>query len=218
MTTVQEIQNTLAAAGRSPAASSTVEGQDRFLKLLVAQMQNQDPLNPMDNAEVTTQLAQLNTVNGIERLNKTLEQMAASSNAQQSLQAAMLIGREVLVAGDKLGFTGEPVHFGIDLPQGVDSLTITITNASGQVVDSIETGSQPRGALALGWNGQDEAGEALPVGHYTVSATAKSGTATVTATPLIGATVESVGSGVGGIELQLAGRGSFGLGDIKRFL
>jgi len=217
MSTIQEIQNTL-AANQKPAASATAEGQDRFLKLLVAQMQNQDPLNPMDNAEVTTQLAQLNTVNGIERLNKTLEQMAASSSAQQSLQAAMLIGREVLVEGNKVGFTGEPVHFGIDLPQGVDSLTITIANARGEVVDSIETGAQPRGALALGWNGLDEAGQALPAGYYTVSATAKSGTASVTATPLVGATVESVGSGAGGIELQLTGQGSFSLGDIKRFL
>lgn len=218
MSTIQDIQNTLASGSAPSAASSKADGQERFLKLLVAQMQNQDPLNPMDNAEVTTQLAQLNTVNGIERLNKTLAQMAATSNAQHSLQAAMLIGREVLVEGDKLSFTGQPVHFGIDVPQTVDNMTITITNASGVVVESIDTGTQPKGTLALAWNGLDEAGNALPVGAYTVSATAKAGTASVATTALIGAVVESVGSGASGIELQLGGLGSVALGDIKRFL
>lgn len=217
MSTIQDIQSTL-GSGAPAAASPKVDGQERFLKLLVAQMQNQDPLNPMDNAEVTTQLAQLNTVNGIERLNTTLEQMAAASNAQQSLQAAMLIGREVLVEGNKLAFAGQPVHFGIDLPQAVDNMTITITDATGNVVESIDTGSQPKGTLALGWNGQDAAGQVLPAGVYTVSATAKSGSASMTATPLIGAAVESVGSGTAGIELQLSGVGSVALGDIKRFL
>jgi flagellar basal-body rod modification protein FlgD len=220
MSTIQDIQNVVNTAAQKPAASSTAEGQDRFLKLLVAQMQNQDPLNPMDNAEVTTQLAQLNTVNGIERLNTTLGQMASMTSAQQSLQAVMLVGREVLVEGNRMPFAGDPVHFGIDLPQAVDNLTITITDSAGRVVDSIETGKQPRGAMALAWTGLNEAGEKLPVGYYTVSAKAVVAGKTVTSTPLIGATVESVGSGAGGLELQLAGgsTGSVGLGDIKRFL
>lgn len=217
MATIQEIQNTLTAGARTQA-SATVDGQERFLKLLVAQMQNQDPLNPMDNAEVTTQLAQLNTVNGIERLNRTLETMAASSSAQQSLQAAMMVGREVLVEGDRLGFTGEPVHFGLDLPQAVDRLTITITDASGRVVDSFETAAQPRGVLPLGWDGLDDSDEPLPVGYYTVSATARSGNNEVKVTPLVGARVESVGNGAGGIELQLTDQGMFTLDQIRRFL
>jgi flagellar basal-body rod modification protein FlgD len=218
MSTIQDIQNVVNTTTQKPSAGGTVEGQDRFLKLLVAQMQNQDPLNPMDNAEVTTQLAQLNTVNGIERLNSTLAQMAATSNAQQSLQAVTLVGREVLVEGNRLGFTGEPVHFGIDLPQAVDNLTITITDAAGRVVDSIDAGAQPKGAMALAWTGLDEAGEKLPVGYYTLSASAKAGGKDAAAVPLIGARVDSVGSGAAGIELELGGLGSVTLGDIKRFL
>jgi flagellar basal-body rod modification protein FlgD len=218
MSTIQDIQGAVNTTAQKSPAASTMEGQDRFLKLLVAQMQNQDPLNPMDNAEVTTQLAQLNTVNGIERLNTTLAQMAATSSAQQSLQAAMLVGREVLVEGSRLPFTGDAAHFGIDLPQAVERLEITITDAAGRVVDSIETGAQPKGAMALAWSGLDEAGEKLPVGYYTISAKALAGGKAVDATPLIGAVVDSVGSGANGIELQLGGFGSVGLGDIKRFL
>jgi flagellar basal-body rod modification protein FlgD len=220
MSTIQDIQGVVNASAQKTAAGATVEGQDRFLKLLVAQMQNQDPLNPMDNAEVTTQLAQLNTVNGIERLNGTLGQMASMTSAQQSLQAVMLVGREVLVEGSRLPYTGEPVHFGIDLPQGVDNLTITITDAAGRVVDSIETGAQPKGAMALAWSGLDEAGEKLPVGYYTISAKAVAAGKAVASTPLVGATVESVGSGAGGLELQLYGAstGSVSLSEIKRFL
>jgi flagellar basal-body rod modification protein FlgD len=144
--------------------------------------------------------------------------MAATSSAQQSLQAAMLVGREVLVEGSRLPFTGDAAHFGIDLPQAVERLEITITDAAGRVVDSIETGAQPKGAMALAWSGLDEAGEKLPVGYYTISAKALAGGKAVDATPLIGAVVDSVGSGANGIELQLGGFGSVGLGDIKRFL
>ena len=218
MSTIQDIQSITNTTAQKSGTSSTVEGQDRFLKLLVAQMQNQDPLNPMDNAEVTTQLAQLNTVNGIERLNSTLAQMAATSTAQQSLQAVMLVGREVLVEGNRMPFTGDPVHFGIDLPQGVDNVTLTITDSAGRVVDSIETGAQPKGAMALAWTGLNEAGEKLPVGYYTISAKATSAGKSAAATPLVAATVDSVGSGANGIELELGGIGSVGLSDIKRFL
>jgi len=218
MSTIQDIQGTFGANAAKASTSPRVDGQERFLKLLVAQMQNQDPLNPMDNAEVTTQLAQLNTVNGIERLNSTLETMAAASAAQQTLQAAILIGRDVLVEGNKIAFAGQPANFGIDLPEAVDNVTITITDAAGTVVESIDTGAQPRGTLALQWTGKNEAGEALPAGTYTVSATARTGGEAAKATALVGTRVESVGSGAAGIELQLVGRGSVGLGEIKRFL
>ena len=75
---------------------------DRFLKLLVAQMQNQDPLNPMDNAQVTSQMAQINTVNGIEKLNTTVEGLSSQFMQMQALQGASLVGRDVIVPGSQL--------------------------------------------------------------------------------------------------------------------
>ena len=219
MTTIAELQSTLGVSTAKPSKSSGAEAQDRFLKLLVTQMQNQDPLNPMDNAQVTTQLAQLNTVTGIEQLNKTLGQMAASSAAQQSLQAAMLVGREVLVAGSQLSFSGQPARFGVELPQAVDGMTINISERSGNVVGSFQTGAQPQGATTLEWDGLDASGNALPAGNYVISAKASSGSTAVAATTLISAKVQSVGSAAdGSIQLQLSGAGNVGIADIKRFL
>jgi len=222
MTTIAALQSTLGAATATKSTTSTTsaaDAQDRFLKLLVTQMQNQDPLNPMDNSQVTTQLAQLDTVTGIEQLNKTLGQMAASSAAQQSLQAATLVGRNVLVAGNQLNFSGQPVSFGLDLPQSVDGMTIKISDSKGNVVESFQTGAQPQGTTTLQWDGLDASGNALPSGTYVASATASSGSTAVTVTPLVGATVQSVGSAAdGSVQLQLSGMGNVGIADIKRFL
>ena len=100
-TTVGSTTGTSAKNNMDPAAS-----QDRFLKLLVAQLNNQDPLNPMDNAQMTTQMAQINTVSGIQELNATLKGMAAQFGSMQTLQGTSLIGREALVESNKLGFDG----------------------------------------------------------------------------------------------------------------
>ena len=219
MTTIAELQGTLGAPPAKTSTSVGAEAQDRFLKLLVTQMQNQDPLNPMDNAQVTTQLAQLNTVTGIEQLNKTLGQMAASSAAQQSLQAAMLVGRDVLVAGNQLSFSGQPLRFGVDLPQSIDGMTISISDSKGNVVESFQTGAQPQGATTFEWDGLDASGNVLAPGKYVVSANASSGSTATTATTLISAKVQSVGSAAdGSIQLQLAGADNVGIADIKRFL
>ncbi|HEY9105542.1 MAG TPA: flagellar hook capping FlgD N-terminal domain-containing protein, partial [Roseateles sp.] len=98
-------------AATSTAATSSVAGAgdttsaDRFLKLLVAQMQNQDPLNPLDNAQVTSQMAQINTVNGIEKLNTTVQGLQSQFVQMQALQGASLVGHDVVVAGNKMDFS-----------------------------------------------------------------------------------------------------------------
>src|SRR5215216_1743278 len=92
-TRTSNVASTPPVAGASDATSA-----DRFLKLLVAQMQNQDPLNPMDNAQVTSQMAQINTVNGIEKLNNSVEGLSGHFMQMQALQGAALVGRDVIVA------------------------------------------------------------------------------------------------------------------------
>src|SRR5919108_212739 len=83
-------------------AAANANSADRFLKLLVAQMQNQDPLNPMDNAQVTSQMAQINTVSGIAKLNDTVQGLNTQFVQMQALQGASLVGRDVIVPGNKL--------------------------------------------------------------------------------------------------------------------
>ena len=93
-----------ATAGTKTASQQANEASDRFLKLLVTQMQNQDPLNPMDNAQVTSQMAQINTVTGIDKLNTTMASMNSGMAQMQMLQGASLVGRQVLLDGNQLAF------------------------------------------------------------------------------------------------------------------
>src|SRR3954453_5197710 len=102
MSTIQDTPtvNQFASYGTPSTAKSAADDvQDRFLKLLVTQMKNQDPLNPMDNAQVTTQLAQLSTVNGIKSLNTPMQSLASSLISAQGMQSAALIGRSVIAEG-----------------------------------------------------------------------------------------------------------------------
>ena len=112
-----------ATAASSAGNTSEVDSEQRFLKLLVTQLNNQDPLNPMENAELTSQLAQMSTVSGIERLNTALNGLVNQTGANQVLQAASLIGYNVLSPGNTIGTTEpkageEPaaVPVGVELP------------------------------------------------------------------------------------------------------
>ena len=88
-------------------ANDAANSQDRFLKLLVAQLNNQDPMNPLDNAQMTSQIAQINTVTGIEQLNSTVKGMVSQFASQQLLQGSAMVGRQVLVEGDSMAINAE---------------------------------------------------------------------------------------------------------------
>ena len=134
--------------------SAMAETEDRFLTMLITQLRNQDPLNPMDNAQVTTQMAQMSTVAGIEKLNSTLMAVAGQMDVSQSMQAANLIGKEVLVPGEKVALgtssEGEKVAtpFGIDLVSGTTSTKIFIKDSSGKVVREFDEGPMKAGVYS----------------------------------------------------------------------
>src|SRR4030065_1785635 len=132
MSTVDAVTSGTSAA--TTTKSAVQESEDRFLKLLVTQMKNQDPLNPLDNAQITSQMAQISTVSGIDKLNTTLQNMAASFAANQSLQVTNMIGHGVLVPGSTMQLADGKSIGGVDLPQAVDQVTITIREAQGAVV------------------------------------------------------------------------------------
>src|SRR3546814_4518302 len=110
------------AAANASTNSLMGDTQDRFLTLLVTQLQNQDPLNPMDNAQVTSQIAQLSTVNGINQLNNTLLALSGQMDVSQSMPDAALIGKDVLVPGTKISLGGEP-GAKVAPPYGVDLIS-----------------------------------------------------------------------------------------------
>jgi flagellar basal-body rod modification protein FlgD len=137
-----------------PAPGSVEADQDKFMTLLVTQMKNQDPLNPLDNAQVTSQLAQLSTVTGVNKLNATLESLKASYQSSETLQAANLIGRGVLVGGDDVTLAGGKGIMGVDIGSAADSVKVIITDPrTGLDVQTIDMGAQPAGTVPIAWNG-----------------------------------------------------------------
>src|SRR5690606_35595208 len=151
MSTVNDVYGSNAAAALANAQTKNLMGdtQDRFLTLLVTQLQNQDPLNPIDNAEVTSQIAQLSMVNGIQGLNNTLLALSGQMDMSQSLQAAGLIGKDVLYPGEKISLGSNPdtgaktaTAFGIDLMCYAAKTKVSILDSTGQVVREYEYEAQ----------------------------------------------------------------------------
>ena len=221
MSTVQDT-STVASTGSSASSSQKTakvdEAQDRFLKLLVTQMKNQDPLNPLDNAQVTSQLAQISTVSGIEKLTKTMETMASSYTANQALQAASMIGHQVVVPGTKLNLQQGQAGFGIELSGAADNVQVTISDAAGKTVQSMDLGAQKAGTLSLTWDGVTDSGAKAVEGQYDIKVTAKRGSEKVEANTLSLGVVDSVSNGSQGVKLNLGVMGSASLADIKQIL
>ncbi|MDP2261846.1 MAG: flagellar hook capping FlgD N-terminal domain-containing protein [Hydrogenophaga sp.] len=134
-------------------ASDPAASQDRFLKLLVAQLNNQDPLNPMDNAQMTSQMAQINTVSGIQELNATLKGMASQFGAMQAMQGTSLVGREALVSGSQLGFDGVIGKGAMRLDQNAGNVSVDVLGSAGQVIDTLNFGPLTAGQHSFNWDG-----------------------------------------------------------------
>jgi flagellar basal-body rod modification protein FlgD len=189
--------------------------EDRFLKLLVAQMQNQDPLNPMDNAQVTSQMAQIQSVNGIEKLNRTVEGLGTQFAQLSALQGASLVGRDVIVAGNQLTTNDEGlVQGGFELASAADRVQVEILNAGGRVIDTLELGAQGSGRHGFEWTPPEGVEASLGQRFRIV---AKSGTANVTSTPLMRDRVDAVIAGGDQLTLELRNSGSVAYADIRAF-
>jgi flagellar basal-body rod modification protein FlgD len=221
MSTVQSTNQASASLlasvnGTTAASSTTDEAQDRFMTLLVTQMKNQDPLNPLDNAQVTSQLAQLSTVTGINKMNSTLETFMTSLQSSQSLQMSNLIGHDVLVEGNDISFDGTGGYFGVELPTSTDDLTITINDATGKQIRQITLGNQSEGIIPLSWDGYGDDGTQVEAGDYsfTVSANISGEPATVNALSLT--QINSISTNGTGIKLNLNNANSVTSADLKQ--
>lgn len=201
------------ASGSINANNDPVAMQDRFLKLLVAQMDNQDPLHPMDNAQMTTQMAQINTVNGIQQLNETLKSMAQQFTSMQVLQSASMVGKQVLIKGNTLVPDAGIAQGAIDLESKADNIKIEILTSSGAVLDTVNMGSRETGRIPFSWDASKYEGS-----NPTVRVTASRNGQNVPATTLVGAKVLSVGQENSILSVQLQERSPVAYNDIKAFL
>jgi flagellar basal-body rod modification protein FlgD len=193
--------NSATSATSSTASSTTGAGlQSTFLQLLVTQLQNQDPTNPMDSSQMTSQLAEINTVTGISQLNTSLASLSTQINAGQTSSSAILLGQSVLAPGSGITVTsGKSNEFGVQLGAAVSDMKINVVNSAGQVVNTLDLGAQSAGTVPVSWTPVDSAGNALPAGNYTISATGTLATGgAATGTTLTPGTVESIVQGSGG--------------------
>ncbi|MFT6275207.1 MAG: flagellar basal-body rod modification protein FlgD [Halioglobus sp.] len=205
----------------SPAKGSNELGQEDFMRLMVAQLENQDPTKPMDNFEFLSQIAQFGTVDGIQGLKSEFSDISSVLYANQALDAAGLIGNKV-VTDSNLGVLteGETLSATIDLPQSAASVTLYIQNMAGRVVHSQPMGSATAGELKVDWNGIDDEGNPALPGQYRVSAEAVIGGQNQGVSAFTHGLVESVSSdrATGGVVLNLAGGEQMALSAVDRFL
>ncbi len=223
MATVQAANSTsdlfaaLNAQGKAAAgsASTSEEVQNRFLKLLTTQLKNQDPLNPMDNAAVTSQISQISTVTGIERLNATLDTLLSTYGDGQAVQAAGLIGKSVLAPGSSLALVNGAANGGVTLAGAADSVTLTILDAAGKVVQSQSLGAREAGNFGFTWDGKTDAGTLAPAGTYHFAVNALRGNEKVAAETLQIGTVSALVREKGSFQLELGGLGRVGFDKVQ---
>ncbi|AWI80334.1 flagellar biosynthesis protein FlgD [Parazoarcus communis] len=215
--TAQDILSNLARTDTS-ADSVAADSRLQFLTLLTTQLKNQDPMNPMENAELTSQLAQLSTVEGIEKLNTLMGQLLDSQSSGESLQAASLVGRGVLVEGKGLQLTEAGAVGGFELDGPADSVVLSIKDSSGLEVASVTVTDVAAGSQNFIWDGTATDGSRAADGKYTVSVTATQGESNVVARTLEFGSVSSVIRGASSTDLQVGSLGIFKVADIKQIL
>jgi flagellar basal-body rod modification protein FlgD len=186
---------------------------DRFLKLLVAQMQNQDPLSPMDNAQVTSQMAQIQSVTGIEKLNTTVQGLSGQFMQMQALQGTQLIGRDVIVPGNKLLIENGRADAGFELNTAADNVKVEVLGPSGHVLDTLNLGAQSAGAHEFTWN----AGTNATATGVTFRVTAMSGSTKLDSTPLMHDTVSAINTSGDTLTLELKNFGNVAYNQVKAF-
>ena len=214
---IADFAATINAQGKASATKSSNDiNKDQFLTMLTAQLQNQDPTNPIQNAELTSQLAQLNMVDGINQLNVSLSSINTMFAQNQALQAATLVGRTVLAPGDVMALNNGVGLAGVDLPQSVDSLQISVKDAAGNVLQTMDLGPQKSGTLTFSWDGKDASGNSLPNGDYTFSIKASAAGKAVDATALGFAAVGSVSLANQQLSLNTSTLGTVSLSQVKQ--
>ena len=202
-----------------PEAGSSKElGKNEFLNLLVAQLNNQDPLSPQSNGEFVAQLAQFSQVEGIDKLNTSMESMLSGYQSSQALQASSLVGRKVIVPTDKAVVdTSETFKASLSLPVSSSNVYVNVYDSAGATVNRINLGQQAAGSVSFMWDGKDASGQLMPPGTYKFEAQASYGTETKGLYTSLPANVDSVSLGQNGGELMLnlAGIGSIGLSKVQ---
>jgi len=222
------------AATSSTGSSSSATGtgttnlSDTFLKLLVAQMNNQDPLNPVDNSQITSQMAQISTVTGISNLNTTVSQLVSQLQQSQAVQSTQMSGHTVLVPGDSLTLASTSssgtsqtlaAYGGFSLPQAATSVTVTVKDSSGATVKTINLGALGAGVQDFSWDGSTDSGAQATAGSYSYSVSASASGQSVSATAYMAQQVVGVApQSDGSVQFLLANGSQVGFASIAQIM
>ena len=194
MTTISQLNDTTSTTKTTASEKSNTLGQDQFLTLLVAQLQNQDPLNPADATEFTAQLAQYSQLEQLFNLNDAMEGLTEAQTNAQKISALSLMGKEVVVEDSQFTYDGNPTELGYTVDGTASRISLDIQNSSGRTVATINATDLKEGEHFVTWNGRDNNGNALEKGTYkiVINATSAEDGGTVTVAPLVRATVTGV--------------------------
>jgi flagellar basal-body rod modification protein FlgD len=206
---------------QKPEEKKAKLGQDEFLKLMTTQLNNQDPLKPMESGEFFNQIAQFSSVSGIQELQKSFEQVASAMMSNQALQASAMVGRTVLIPASEVELKENVnVKGTVELTSSTPGLALGIYDTAGQLVRQISMGPQPSGSVEFNWDGLTDGGEPAPAGKYQIQAITQVDGEPTAAETFIAAKVDSVVMEKFGqdVTLNLGAMGQWGLSDVKQIL
>jgi flagellar basal-body rod modification protein FlgD len=207
---------TAAAPNVETQAQSQTLGQADFLRLMTAQLKNQDPFSPVDNTQMVAQMAQFSSVAGISQMNSTLSAIADKLGAGSASDALAYVGRTVLTAGNvAYGRSSGGIAGAIQLGDDASNVTVAIQDANGNLLKTLSLGAQDKGTVSFDWDGKTEAGEDAGSGPFTVTTYAQNDGATVASQALVWAPVAAVSMPSNGeAQLTLPGIGQIPVSDV----
>ena len=220
MTTTSTVGNSTTSAVNQSlqnGSASAADLQNQFLTMLVTQMNNQDPLNPMDNSQLTSQLAQISTVSGLQTMNGTLTQLLQQTSASRAMDSANLIGKTVMVPGSAVSVSGGvPGQIGVDIPSTADSVTVQVLDASGNVVRTIDMKGQTAGVKDIAWDGRNDQGNAVADGDYSFKVAATANGKDVKPVSLVYGKVQAISGDSSGVLVDIGNGQTASVDDVRR--
>jgi flagellar basal-body rod modification protein FlgD len=192
-------------------------GKNEFLDLMIAQLENQNPLDPQDNGAFISQLAEFSALEEMQQINSSVNSFTNKFQSTQALQASAMVGRNVLVPGTEAPLNSDGVLAGtVEVPAGTSSMTVSILNGSGELVRRMDLGQQVAGSVPFEWDGKNDEGEVMPFDRYTIKAESKTSTGTEQLDTLFASQVNSVSiAQTGAVTLNLAGLGGVPIESVR---
>jgi flagellar basal-body rod modification protein FlgD len=217
MTSTSSIDTSSLNSQLASGSSSAADLQNNFLTMLVTQMNNQDPLNPMDNAQLTSQLAQISTVSSLQTMNTTMTSLLNQTAASRAMDSASLIGRTVMVPGAAVNVAGGVADkIGVDIPSTADSVKVNVLDDKGNIVRTIDMGGQIAGIHDISWDGKNDAGTVVADGAYTFKVAATADSKDVTPVALVYGKVQGISGDSTGVLVDLGDGKSANVDDVRR--